>query len=101
MIIKTYRCNHPVYDTCTLYFHKEKGLAVIQQRFNRKLKATFWTAIDRELAKEIADHEKFQAYFEEKANYPKDGLYFTVTIRQVMWALKMKPLSKQPWETRW
>lgn len=25
--------------------------------------------------------------------------YPTVTIRQIMWALKMKPLPKQPWET--
>lgn len=28
-----------------------------------------------------------------------DGLWPTVTIRQIMWALKMKPLQKQRWET--
>ena len=28
-----------------------------------------------------------------------DGLYPTVTIRQIMWALKMKPIQRQRWET--
>lgn len=28
-----------------------------------------------------------------------DGLYPTVTIRQIMWALKMKPLPRERWET--
>ena len=34
-----------------------------------------------------------------RAGTGTDGLYPTVTIRQIMWALKMKPLPKQPWET--
>lgn len=29
-----YICNHPVYDNCTLYKIGNKGLAVIQQRYN-------------------------------------------------------------------
>ena len=28
-----------------------------------------------------------------------DGLYPTVTIRQIMWALKMKPIPRERWET--
>ena len=28
-----------------------------------------------------------------------DGLYPTVTIRQIMWALKMKPIKRERWET--
>ncbi len=28
-----------------------------------------------------------------------DGVYPTVTIRQIMWALKMKPLARERWET--
>ena len=28
-----------------------------------------------------------------------DGLYPTVTIRQIMWALKIKPIPKERWET--
>ena len=27
------------------------------------------------------------------------GLYPTVTIRQIMWALKIKPLKRERWET--
>ena len=41
-----YRCNHPVYRVCTLYREQGKGLCVIQQRYNEKTKATYWSAID-------------------------------------------------------
>lgn len=101
MIYQTYKCDHPVYSTCTLYLHRGKGLAVIQQRFNSRLKATFWTALDKSLADDILDQENFEEYFNKKADYSSEGLYPTVTVRQVMWALHMKPLKKQPWETRW
>lgn len=74
---------------------------MIQQRFNSKLKVTFWTSIDQELVNDILQHERFLDYFNKKANYSEQGLYPTVTIRQVMWALKMKPLPKREWETRW
>lgn len=40
----TYQCNHPLYDSCTLFKINSKGLAVIQQRC--KNKKTFWTEID-------------------------------------------------------
>lgn len=30
---------------------------------------------------------------------PKDGIYPTMTVRQAMWAAKMKPLKKERWET--
>ena len=30
---KRYICNHPVYDSCTLFEIEDKGLAVIQQRY--------------------------------------------------------------------
>lgn len=51
----TYRCNHPVYRTCTLYFENGKGLAVIQQRFNEKSRATFWGPIDPWLTDKMVD----------------------------------------------
>lgn len=38
-----YRCDHPVYNFCTLFLVEERGLAVIQQRFDPERKATFWT----------------------------------------------------------
>ena len=42
----TYICDHPVYDSCTLYQVNDKGLAVIQQRFDNKTKSTYWSEID-------------------------------------------------------
>lgn len=38
---KTYICNHPVYDSCTLYLIGSNGLAVIQQRYDSKTKSTY------------------------------------------------------------
>ena len=43
---RVYICNHPVYDRCTLYEINNKGLAVIQQRFDNDTKCTYWTEID-------------------------------------------------------
>ena len=44
-------------------------------------------------------NERFKDYFDERAAEPVDGLYPTVTVRQIMWALKMKPIPRQRWET--
>ena len=68
---ETYICNHPVYNKCTLFRIGDNGLAVIQQRFNA----------------------------DTRCGTCMDGLYPTVTIRQIMWALKMKPIQRQRWET--
>ena len=96
---KRYICNHPVYDICTLFEIDKKGLAVIQQRFDAKEKATFWSEVDPWLTDALYLHPKFKEYFDKRAGTCTDGLYPTVTIRQIMWALKMKPLPKQRWET--
>lgn len=95
----TYACKHPLYDECTLYRMNNKGLAVIQQRFDEELKTTWWTKIDPWLTDPIYTHPRFKGYFEERAGECSDGLYPTVTIRQIMWALKMKPIPKERWET--
>ena len=95
----TYRCNHPVYDRCTLYLIGKKGLAVIQQRHNLRRKATWWTEIDPWLTDELYLHPKFKEFFDKRAGECVDGLYPTVTIRQIMWALKMKPVKRERWET--
>lgn len=94
-----YKCNHPVYNYCTLFQIGELGLAVIQQRFNSKTKRTEWTEIDPWLTDSLYLHPKFKEFFDERASEPENGLYPTVTIRQIMWALKMKPIPKQRWET--
>lgn len=95
----TYSCNHPVYDKCTLFKINNKGLAVIQQRYNPENKSTYWTDIDPWLIDELYLHERFEKFFNERAGECKDDLYPTVTIRQIMWGLKMKPLPRERWET--
>ena len=86
-----YICSHPVYDCCTL--------SVIQQRFDPSVKTTAWGEIDAWLTDALYLNENFKAYFDRRAGPCRDGLYPTVTIRQMMWALKMKPLPKERWET--
>ena len=95
----TYVCDHPVYDKCTLYQMNDKGLAVIQQRFDRDTKSTWWGEIDPWLTDVLYLHPKFKGYFDERAAESTDGVYPTVTIRQIMWALKMKPMRRERWET--
>lgn len=96
---RLYKCNHPVYDRCTLIEIEDKGLAIIQQRFDYKHKITWWGEIDPYLADILYTHPKFKEYFDKRAGKCVNGLYPTVTIRQIMWALKMKPLEKEQWET--
>lgn len=96
---RQYCCDHPVYHWCTLFEIGNKGLAVIQQRFNEETKATRWSSIDEWLIDELYLHPKFKEFFDERAGEPENGLYPTVTIRQIMWALRMKPLPRGRWET--
>lgn len=95
----TYICNHMVYDKCTLYKIGDRGLAVIQQRYDPSTKTTWWGEIDPWLTDVLYLHDKFKEFFDERAKECMDGLYPTVTIRQLMWALKMKPLRRERWET--
>lgn len=94
-----YICDHPVYDSCTLYKINNKGLAVIQQRYDPETKSTYWTEIDPWLTDPLYLHPGFKKYFESRSGEATDGLYPTVTIRQIMWALKMKPIKRERWET--
>lgn len=95
----TYVCSHPVYDNCTLYLIGNKGLAVIQQRYDSSDKTTWWGPIDPWLTDLLYLHTNFKKFFDERAGEPIDGLYPTVTIRQIMWALKLKPIPRERWET--
>lgn len=96
---ETYNCNHPVYDKCTLFKMDGKGLAIIQQRFNSKNKSTYWSEIDPWLTDDIYLHPKFKDFFMSRSGDCIDGIYPTVTIRQIMWALRMKPMTRDRWET--
>ena len=97
---KLYKCDHPVYSRCTLYLIGNKGLAVIQQRYNKKNKSTYWTEIDPYLVDDLYLNEKFLEYFNKKAGkINKNKCYPTVTVRQLMWGLRIKPLPRFSWET--
>lgn len=96
---KTYKCDHPVYNECTLFKIGEKGLAVIQQRLVKGSKMTYWGSIDPWLIDELYLHERFIELFKKFAKEECKGLYPTITIRQAMWRLKMKPIQREAWET--
>lgn len=96
---RTYTCNHPVYYKCTLFEIEDRGLAVIQQRFDPVYKSTKWGEIDPWLPDSLYLHPRFKEFFNNRSGPAKDGLYPTVTIRQIMWALKMKPIPRERWET--
>jgi hypothetical protein len=95
----TYVCEHPVYDKCTLYQIEDRGLAVIQQRFDEDSKITWWGEIDPWLTDDLYLHPRFREFFDERSGPCTDGLYPTVSIRQIMWALKLKPIPRERWET--
>ena len=92
-------CDHTIYDRCTLYRIGSRGLAVIQQRFDELTKSTFWCEIDPWLTDDIYLDPGFMDCFTEFAGELSDGLFPAITVRQIMWRLKMKPLPREPWET--
>ena len=96
---ETYICEHPVYSRCTLYRIGDKGLAVIRQQYDPVSKHTWWQELDPWLTDALYLNARFKAYFDERAGECTNGLYPTVSVRQIMWALKMKPLKRERWET--
>ena len=95
----TYTCDHPAYDKCTLYKIGNRGLAIIQQRYDADTKRTWWGEIDPWLTDELYLHTRFKRFFDERAGECVDGLYPTASIRQIMWSLKIKPIPRERWET--
>lgn len=95
-----YQCSHPLYNACTLYLDdKNNGIAVVRKHFSYATKAMKFIPIDWALADEIANSEYLEEYFKEHATQPTpSGLYPTINLRKLMWALKMKPLPKDDWE---
>lgn len=99
MFGENYICDHPVYNSCTLYKIGDKGLAVIQQRFDTVNKISWWGSIDPWIANDLYLNSSFKEYFDKFAGDCTEGLYPTVSVRQIMWALKMKPIKREVWET--
>ena len=63
MYDNTYICDRPVYDRRTLYQIDNKGLAVIQQRYDQETKTTWWSEIDPWLTDTLYLHPKFKEFF--------------------------------------
>lgn len=61
--------------------------------------AIWWDEVDPWLVDNIYLNPRFKKYFDERAKTATDGLYPTVTVRQIMWALKLKPIKRERWET--
>ena len=97
---ETYACDHPLYNRCTLYLKDGKGLAVVQNRYSPKAKVSWLGPIDKELIYVIPEHEGFNEFFDKNSSsIDQNGLYPSVMVRTIMWALKMKPLRKNIWES--
>ena len=88
---RTIHTNDKLYSECTLYEIDGRGLKVVQLRFNPKLKVFFYGPIDPWLIDDIFSREGF---LENLSDPP----YSTVTVRTLMWKLRMKPLKKEWWE---
>lgn len=95
----TYHCDHPAYSVGTLYFFNGIGLVVIQQRYDKNTERTWWGEIDEWLVEAIYSSPGFDSFFNKNAKEKRGDIFPTFTIRQVMWALRMKPLKKEPLET--
>lgn len=94
-----YECDHPMYHQCTLFRSGPVGLAIIREKFDPIRKTRRWSSIEPWIAGDIYLNKKFEMYFIDHARAPdENGLYPTYTVRQVMWALRMKPLKKEYWE---
>lgn len=57
-----YVCEHPVYNSCTLFLIGDKGIAVIQQRFDARTKTTWWSEVDLWLTDDLYLHPNFSCY---------------------------------------
>lgn len=88
--------SHPLFTNATLYFSKGKGVLVVVQEFDYESKAITWSSLPPYLANDIYLNEHFPGFFRANAT---SGDYPIFTARQLMWALRMKPLHRETWET--
>ncbi len=94
-----YICDHPLFNRGTLYKTGDRGLLVVQEHYNKKTKARWWGPVEPRLSYDIYVSPRFHALFEEKANVKdENGFYPAISVRKIMWALRMKPLKKEIWE---
>lgn len=94
-----YICDHPVYSRATLYKKDSRGLCVIQQRFDILTKHTWWSEIDPWLVDDLYLNPGFSGLFDKYSGECVNGFFPTLSVRQVMWRLGMKPIIREAWET--
>ena len=96
---RNYYCRHPLFGLGTLYFEDGIGVIVIQQHFDEINKTISWGPIDPWLANDIYTNPNFNDWFLNMAK-EKDanGWFPVISVRKVMWALRMKPLKREFWE---
>ena len=58
----THICKHPIYNECTLFKIGDKGLAIVQQRFDNDAKRTWWGCIDPWLNDSLYLHPGFRDF---------------------------------------
>lgn len=71
---------------------------MVQQKFDPDKKILYWDELDPWLANDIYLAPRFYEYFKSHSYVEINGLYPIVTVRKLMWALRMKPLKKEIWE---
>jgi len=92
-------CSHLVYERCTVLFDEKKCVRIVQQHYNPETRHTWWAEVDPKLLSLICCQNKSYEWFNEKAVPLDSKVIPAYTIRQVMWALRVKPMPKLPWET--
>lgn len=91
--------NHPLYNQCSLAIGDRGCLAIVYQYWDKRRKACYWSFVPPALLLDISMQPGFKDYVEKLAKPAENGLYPTVPVRKVMWALRMKPLKRERWET--
>lgn len=95
-----YHCDHPLYNSCLLYLKEDRGLAVIKKWYDEQRKIFWYGPPEPWIGNDIYLAKGFGDYFKKHSDVAKDGLYPTVRVREIMWALRMKPLKKEWWESQ-
>ena len=62
-----YVCDHPIYTKSTLYLIYDKGLSVIQQRYDKESKHTWWSDLDPWIIDDLYLHSNFKDVFDDRS----------------------------------
>lgn len=97
---ETYIYDHPLFNRATLFRTGDRGLLIVQEHYNKKTKARWWGPVMPWLSYDIYINPNFEDFFAKNASEAdENSLYPIFPIRKIMWALRMKPLQREAWET--